>query len=94
MPIYIPVAQARSGKLVVPSCSKEEAPFVCLECSRNLVLKQGKIKVSHFAHRHRSPGCSGIVEAALHKAAELLWLGADRHHCNRAPPHPKARRDW
>ncbi|CAN0577173.1 unnamed protein product, partial [Ectocarpus sp. 12 AP-2014] len=63
MPLHIPVAQARSGRLVVPSCSKAEAPFTCLECSQNLVLKQGKIKVSHFAHRHRSPGCSGGGES-------------------------------
>ncbi|CAN0070717.1 unnamed protein product, partial [Ectocarpus sp. 12 AP-2014] len=50
MPLHIPVAQARSGKLMVPSCSKAEGSFKCLECSQNLVLKQGKIKVFHFAH--------------------------------------------
>ncbi|CAM9091330.1 unnamed protein product [Laminaria digitata] len=66
MPLHIPTAQT------VPSCSKAEGPFTCLECSQNLVLKQGKIKVFHFAHRHLSPDCSGGGESALHKAAKLL----------------------
>lgn len=69
MPIHIPVAQTPSGELVVPCCSKTEAPFTCLECAHKLVLKQGKIKV---AHRHLSPDCSGGGESALHTAAKLL----------------------
>lgn len=72
MPLHIPVAQTPSGALVVPSCFKTEGPFTCLECAGALVLKQGKTKVFHFAHRHLSPGCSGGGESALHEAAKLL----------------------
>lgn len=69
---HIPIAQTQAGVLVVPSCSKKEGPFKCLECSGDFILKQGKIKVFHFAHRHLSPGCSGGGESALHRAGKLL----------------------
>ena len=60
------------------SCSKAEGPFTCLECAQNLVLKQGKIKVFHFAHHHLSPDCSGGGESAFHQAAKLL----DEKYCS------------
>src|SRR5580704_9535702 len=30
--------------------SKSNAPFVCLECNEEVVLKTGKLRVNHFAH--------------------------------------------
>ncbi|CAN0037227.1 unnamed protein product, partial [Hapterophycus canaliculatus] len=70
--LHTPKAQTASSKLVVPSCSKAEGPFTCLECAGALVLKQGKIGLFHFAHHHLSPDCSGGGESALHKASKLL----------------------
>jgi hypothetical protein len=72
MPLHIPIARVPSGALVVPSCSKADGPFTCLECDGALVLKQGEIKVFHFAHHHLSSGCSGGGESALHLAAKTL----------------------
>lgn len=72
IPQHITIAQSRSSVLVVPSCPKSQGPFTCLECAGGLVLKQEKIKVFHFAHRHLSPTCSGGGESARHKAAKLL----------------------
>lgn len=69
---HIPIAQSRSGALAVPSCSKAEGPFTCLECAGDSVLRQGEITVFHFAHRNLSPGCLGSGESALHEAAKLL----------------------
>lgn len=53
--------------LVVPSCSKAEGPFMCLECAGALVRKQGKIRVFHFAHHLLSPDGSGGGESAIYK---------------------------
>lgn len=64
--------RVQSGALVVPSCSKADGRFTCLECAGALVLKQGKINAYHFAHHRLSPGCSGGGESALHLAAKLL----------------------
>lgn len=69
---HIPIAQSRSGVLVLPSCSKSEGPFTCLECAGDLILRQGSVNVFHFAHRHLSPTCSGGGESARHKTAKLL----------------------
>lgn len=69
---HIPIARTQSNAFVVPSCSKSEGPFTCLECAGALVLRQGKINVYHFAYRHLSPACSGGGESAQHKAAKLL----------------------
>ena len=69
---HIAVARTQSGAFVVPSCSKSEGPFTCLECGGALVLRQGKVNVYHFAHRRLSPSCSGGGESAQHKAAKLL----------------------
>ncbi|CAB1107912.1 unnamed protein product [Ectocarpus sp. CCAP 1310/34] len=53
MSLHIPVAETPSGKLVVPSCSKAEGPFKCLECAGALVLKQGTLTHSPLEVRHR-----------------------------------------
>lgn len=48
---------------------KVDGPFVCLECNETLILKKGKIKVCHFAHRSNS-ACAG--ESIYHLLAKRI----------------------
>jgi len=48
-------------KVLATVSEREHAPFVCIGCGVELVLKKGRIKVHHFAHKpphscHRSEG--------------------------------------
>ena len=42
--------------------------YSCISCNDTLVVKQGKIKKWHFAHKHEQDNCS--VETYLHKLAK------------------------
>ena len=42
---------ATNGKVFAKDCEKEEGPFFCIGCKKELVLKKGRIKVHHFAHK-------------------------------------------
>jgi competence protein CoiA len=42
---------ATNEKVFAKDCEKEEGPFYCVGCKKELVLKKGRIKVHHFAHK-------------------------------------------
>ena len=70
--------------------SKSNAPFVCLECNEEVVLKTGRFRVNHFAHAnpiackfaegesetHRR--CKIEIYLALKKAAGVEDLALER----------------
>lgn len=73
MPLLIPVAKAKTGETVPPTCSKEDGPFTCLGCSKELTLKQGVINQWHFAHHaDANSDCSAGGESYNHLAAKLI----------------------
>jgi len=71
--VFVPLALDREGVEVTPTCSKEQGPFVCVECSEKLILKQGPILAYHFAHANVDcdGGCSGGGDALRIRAAKL-----------------------
>lgn len=74
-PLFVPIALDNEGEYVTPTCSKELGPFECVECSERLILRQGDVKVWHFAHASvDSGGCSGGGEASRHLAAKLTLV--------------------
>ena len=75
MPLFVPIAIDHDGEYVTPTCPKELGPFKCKECKEKLILRQGDIKVWHFAHASvDSGGCSGGGEASKHLAAKLTLV--------------------
>lgn len=72
-PVFVPLALDRERVEVTPTCSKEQGPFECVECSEKLILKQGPIIAYHFAHASvdNEGGCSGGGDALDIRAAKL-----------------------
>lgn len=62
-------------KVLARDSAKSEGPFVCPKCRHELILKKGKIKVHHFAHK---PPCycqHGAGETEDHRRCkETLYL--------------------
>ena len=48
---------------------KNSETFFCLSCHREMILKQGKIRKWHFAHKTNCENCS--YESYLHKLAKI-----------------------
>lgn len=71
--LFVPLALDRERVEVTPTCSKEQGPFECVECSEKLILKQGPILAYHFAHANvdNDGGCSGSGDALKIRAAKL-----------------------
>jgi hypothetical protein len=58
--------------------SQSEKPFWCLECQSEMILKQGNIRVAHFAHKAANPECPaggpGSKETWQHAMAKQLLV--------------------
>ncbi|CAN0235903.1 unnamed protein product, partial [Scytosiphon promiscuus] len=52
-PPFVPIALGNDGGYVTPTRSKKLGPFECVECSEKLTLRQGEVKVWHFARFRR-----------------------------------------
>ena len=53
-------------KPIVSWLASKECPYSCPECKQEVILKKGRIKVPHFAHRPESNCQYGIGESQLH----------------------------
>lgn len=73
----IPFATARDGRIVEARQLAEGAagPFFCPCCRTPVVLKQGAIRVWHFAHR-ADASCTTAFETALHQLAKQILVEA------------------
>lgn len=67
--ILYPYALDEQNKLVFIK-DAQRSQFHCIECSCEMIPRQGNIRVWHFAHKNEGQACSG--EGALHKTAKLL----------------------
>lgn len=73
MALLVPVALDNKGDTVLPSCTKDQGPFKCIECSARLVLRQGEKNKCNFAHVSAdASGCSGWGESPRHRAAKMI----------------------
>lgn len=75
----VPVAYDASGALVLPDDATPGRSFRCPGCGASVVLRRGRHRRPHFAHRG-GEGCS--TESVLHRAAKhrlhealRAWLG-------------------
>ena len=63
-------AMDSQGNLVnAQETTNDNGPFFCIQCKRGMILKQGKIREWHFAHKTNSENCS--YESYLHKLAKI-----------------------
>lgn len=54
-------------KVFAANSEKSDAPFQCLGCDHELVLKKGRIKVHHFAHKPPYRCSRGEGESDVHR---------------------------
>lgn len=61
-----------NGYVLAMEAHKDEGPFHCPECEEELILKQGRVKIAHFAHLPNSD-CSyaGEPESTEHSSVKL-----------------------
>jgi predicted RNA-binding Zn-ribbon protein involved in translation (DUF1610 family) len=65
------VAVSAGGSLVRPHDAVQDQPYRCPGCGADVVLRRGKVRRPHFAHRG-GEGCSS--ESTLHRAAKAQLL--------------------
>lgn len=51
------VANDSSNARVIASAAVRDEAYTCPECAGRMVLRQGTVKIAHFAHFRRSPDC-------------------------------------
>ncbi len=61
-----------NGYVLAMEAHKDDGPFHCPQCEEELILKQGRVKIAHFAHLPNSV-CSyaGTPESAEHSNVKL-----------------------
>ncbi len=62
-----------NGYVLATEVQKDDGPFYCPECQTGLILKQGRVKIAHFAHLPNTD-CSyagGEGESEAHIEAKL-----------------------
>ena len=74
--------QSDSAKVLARASEKSEAPFLCPRCRRELVLRKGRIKVHHFAHKPPVTCALGKGETEQHLKAKLEIFDALRTEPN------------
>ena len=72
--LQIPYAYATSKIPVSPEVAEKGQDFSCPLCDCEVVLRRGKVRHPHFAHKSDT-GCSG--EGVRHKVAkQMIYLGS------------------
>lgn len=79
------------AKVIAAETTKAEAPFVCPECAKDVILRKCRTKVDHFAHKppvtcqygageteaHRT--CKTAIYDALKQSPNVTKLELERH---------------
>jgi ribosomal protein L37AE/L43A len=60
------VSYSTEAQRVYAANAVKGQPYYCPECGGELVVKQGRVKIWHFAHLRRSPECSSEGETVEH----------------------------
>lgn len=63
--------QSDSASVLARDSEKTDAPFVCPRCHKELVLRKGRIKVHHFAHKPPVICSFGQGETEQHRRAKI-----------------------
>lgn len=68
--VLYPVALNSHQTLVSAVTAEKGQDYSCIECGQRMIVRQGKIRVEHFAHYTSTVTCNG--ESALHKAGKAM----------------------
>ena len=64
-----------TGKYVYPKIANKKDLYICPECNKDLILRQGEIRIHHFSHKVENIKCyhyTNPSETQIHKDAKLL----------------------
>lgn len=76
------IRQLDSEKVLARDSTSVEAPFFCPRCRSELILRKGRIKVHHFAHKPDATCSFGAGETEQHLRAKLEIFDALRSAAN------------
>ena len=65
----------KTNKYIPPNQANKQDNYMCIDCGKDVFIRQGKIRVHHFAHCKEDLKCnlySGPSESQIHKNAKLL----------------------
>lgn len=81
--LLIPFGVNNAGELVDPRAAIKGESYLCPACHSLLILRQGTMRVFHFAHK---ADCVCNQETVIHKTAKMLirqviedWKKGDKH---------------
>lgn len=69
-----------SGRYTLPTNASRTSNYICPDCTKQVILKQGNIRIHHFAHKSETSSCTYYVhpsESQIHKDSKLKlseWL--------------------
>lgn len=64
-------AQNSNGDILASEAVKEDGPFTCPMCGGIALLKKGRVKIHHFAHKPPTDCAYGAGESEAHRKAKL-----------------------
>lgn len=82
--ILYSVAYTQEGHLIKAANAQKGQFYICPKCNKELILRKGKIKPPHFAHKTLSVNCS--PETALHYIFKTLLLDKIQQHIKEKLP--------
>ena len=62
-----------TGKYVYPKIANKKDLYICPECNKDLILRQGEIRIHHFSHKVENIKCyhyTNPSETQIHKEAK------------------------
>jgi predicted RNA-binding Zn-ribbon protein involved in translation (DUF1610 family) len=80
------VATAQGHRLQAAKALKSQAPFQCPNCQEAVILRQGIVRVAHFAHRSTVTCAWTAGETQMHLQAKQLITDALRRSGYEAEP--------
>ncbi len=60
----------KNKKIQAAEAQKQQGPFICPACKKQLTLRKGSIRIHHFAHKHES-NCYYKGESQVHLRTKL-----------------------
>jgi uncharacterized protein YkuJ len=64
-----------TSQYTTPSHANKQDEFICIDCGNDVIIRQGKIRIHHFAHCKEDIKCnfySSPNESQIHKNAKIL----------------------
>lgn len=74
------IQELTNDKVLAIDSEKDQGPYLCPKCRLELVLRKGRIKVHHFAHKPPITCSYGRGESDAHRKAKLRIYEALKKH--------------